>query len=380
MDQLRHRCQADESAFYELGEVTYTTKGPYTFIDRGADVLGVAHLDSVSYDKAFTVVKIPPSEVVVFSRAHDDRLGVYVLLDLLPQMGIECDVLLTTGEETGQSTGQFFEVPEGKDYNWMFQFDRAGTDVVCYQYECADLTKRLEKAGFYVADGLFSDISDMDYLGIKGFNVGTAYYHNHSNGSHALMSELTYMLLMFAKFYSMFKDEKLEHTYVAYDNGRYSNYYGWGAYDSFRWNNNDVSSGHDDSEMDWEAYKAFYEELRVDGLGHEEAHPLAKEMGHLEWEKQVYESKRRNNRHSTSIVVYEENHVDDGEWCPQCGLWIPYEDDDTLLDTGLCYVCYQEWLGFEFEDRNQVKRVHEHTDHEWHQLQTANLKEGNDEN
>jgi len=204
------------------------------FIDRGADILAVAHLDSVSNDDLFTVVKTN-KEAIVFSRQLDDRLGVYVILDVLPALGIECDVLLTTGEETGQSTGAYFKFPDGKDYNWMFQFDRSGTDVVCYQYEDNDLTECLEAAGFYVADGLFSDISDMDDLGVKAFNVGTAYYDNHGEKSHAFLSELSYMISMFAKFYTLFKDEKLEHEYERYSKyGAYGGYYDYGYDESSR--------------------------------------------------------------------------------------------------------------------------------------------------
>ncbi len=55
-------------------------------------------------------------------------------------MGINVDVLLTTGEEMGQSSAAYFD-PGEKKYNWMFQFDRGGTDVVTYDYGDKSLYK-----------------------------------------------------------------------------------------------------------------------------------------------------------------------------------------------------------------------------------------------
>ena len=45
---------------------------------------------------------------MVHSGALDDRLGAYIILDLLPKLGINVDVLLTVGEEQGRSTANFF--------------------------------------------------------------------------------------------------------------------------------------------------------------------------------------------------------------------------------------------------------------------------------
>ncbi|MCP6726064.1 hypothetical protein NL526_28810, partial [Klebsiella pneumoniae] len=70
------------------------------------------------------------------SIAHDDRLGLYYIMEILPSLGINVDVLLTTDEEIGQSSASEFKKAEGKQYNWMFMFDRHGYgNVVMYQYE-----------------------------------------------------------------------------------------------------------------------------------------------------------------------------------------------------------------------------------------------------
>ena len=76
-------------------------------IDRGESVLGVAHLDHVQQAKHF---RVEPREedLVVYNPRLDNRLGVYLLLDLLPELGLGFDVLLTMDEEIGESTASKF--------------------------------------------------------------------------------------------------------------------------------------------------------------------------------------------------------------------------------------------------------------------------------
>jgi hypothetical protein len=148
----------------------------YAYKDNGSNVLAVAHLDTVglAHERGCHFLDTEGGPVV-YSRALDDRLGAYIILDLLPSLGITCDVLLTVGEESGRSTAEFFEPPTGKDYNWMIEFDRGGTDVVMYQYEDRATTKLVEASGARVGDGIFSDIAYLEHLGIKGFNWGVGY-------------------------------------------------------------------------------------------------------------------------------------------------------------------------------------------------------------
>lgn len=170
----------------------------YWYQDNGSDILAVAHLDTVQDDRTCQITSTA-SGLLATSGALDDRLGVYVILDLLPKLGIVCDVLLTTDEEIAQSTAEAFE--PSKDYNWMIQFDRGGTDVVMYQYETPELCKLVEASGAQVGVGSFSDICLLDHLGCAGFNWGVGYEEYHSTRSHAWLDDTFRMVARFVKFH-----------------------------------------------------------------------------------------------------------------------------------------------------------------------------------
>lgn len=199
---LKTICQADEEYFHSLG--VYDPAKKLVFIDNGAPVLGIAHLDSVSTLNHFYSFRIG-EERFVFSPKLDDRLGVYVLLSLLPSLGVHMDILLTTDEESGRSTGANFTPP--RQYNWMFQFDRTGDDVVHYQYNTPKLISRLKKAGFKnPSRGAASDISKMGHLKCLGFNVGTAYLDYHTEWARANLTVLASQTAKFLTFYKHNKD------------------------------------------------------------------------------------------------------------------------------------------------------------------------------
>jgi len=180
--------------FAAFGEVVATPEGNYIFRDNGANVLGVAHLDTV----------LPPTHFAhngdrVFSPALDDRLGVYLLLDVLPLLGVTFDLLLTDGEERGCSTARWFVPP--RQYRWMFSFDRAGTDVVMYQYDTSANRRLLQRAGFRIGVGSYSDIADLEFLRCAGFNFGTGYHRQHRLDCYADLSEANEMAARFARFW-----------------------------------------------------------------------------------------------------------------------------------------------------------------------------------
>lgn len=211
-ERLRKICQMKEYEFKKYGKVTLTKDGPYIFIGRGSNVLGVAHLDTVGSNRKvrfFESTKFGPG---IQCQQLDDRLGAFVLLELLPQMGVNCDVLLTVGEESGLSTGAHFKPT--KDYNWMFQFDRSGTDVVMYDYEDNELIQRVVDAGFVAGWGTFSDISMMEHMGIKAINVGVGYHMAHTAQCFAYLKDTASMVETFKEFYELNKDEHMEHEEV----------------------------------------------------------------------------------------------------------------------------------------------------------------------
>ena len=212
--------RAPIDTFRELGTDLSGSYGQLVYIDRGASILGVAHLDSVARGYHFDEMRWK-NQHVVFTESLDDRLGAYILLDVLPALGIECDVLLTDNEESCRSTAEYFR-PE-KKYNWMFQFDRAGTDTVMYEYESDSLIKAIEEFGMVWGFGSYSDICELEHLGIKGLNIGTGYYDNHTSWSHAVLTETDMMIRIFKRFYEKYKDVSLPHepgTGRGYSSGR----------------------------------------------------------------------------------------------------------------------------------------------------------------
>jgi hypothetical protein len=183
----------------------------YHFRDNGARVLAVAHLDTVTSGKG----RIPrfsdtESGPAVVSGALDDRLGAYVILNLLPKLGVNCDWLLTVGEESGQSTAEHFK-PE-KDYDWAIEFDRSGTDVVMYQYEDRASVEAVEASGAPVGIGSFSDIAYLEHLGVKAFNWGVGYRGDyHSPSGYAYLRDTFGMVAKYLRFHAQNADVAMPH-------------------------------------------------------------------------------------------------------------------------------------------------------------------------
>lgn len=199
VSRLKHVCELPVEAFAAFGEVVGTPGGNYVFRDQGERVLGVAHLDTVLNGTPF----IHDGERV-YCPALDDRLGVHLLLDVLPLLGVRFDLLLTEGEEQGCSTARWFVPP--KKYNWMFSFDRAGTDVVLYQYDTPTNRRLLHRAGFRVGTGSYSDIADLWFLGCAGFNIGCGYHRQHKPDCYADLGETRVMVQRFVRFWDEHHD------------------------------------------------------------------------------------------------------------------------------------------------------------------------------
>lgn len=212
--QLEKVCLSKISYFESFGKVTNTKDGIYIKCDNPkSKILGVAHLDTVKNRKFFHYKK-KKGDIKVYSPQLDDRLGVYTLMYLLPQLGIEFDLLLTEGEESGRSTARHFT--DSKEYNWMFSFDRRGEDVVTYDFSEKCWEEKLEESNFKIGIGSFSDIAFMEHLGIKGVNIGTGYIGEHTNNCFASINVLKRQILRFQDFYNKNKDIKYPHVEMPY--------------------------------------------------------------------------------------------------------------------------------------------------------------------
>lgn len=200
--ELSEIVSRDEQDFADLGTVVTQGNGAgstYTFQDNGSDILAVAHLDTVQSAAWLSLIKVGQSrERVIVSPRLDDRLGVYIITRLLPKLGVNCDWLLTTGEEIGCSSAEKFVA--GKSYRWAFSFDRSGTDVVLYQHDHKRLRKLMRKNGFRVGQGSFSDISSLD-IGCSGINFGCGYHDEHSMTAYAVLSDTFRMVDDFVRFH-----------------------------------------------------------------------------------------------------------------------------------------------------------------------------------
>lgn len=194
------------------GKVTRTQD--YLYIDNGSPVLAIAHLDTVMDMPAYAVsskgsnTPLKPVSVIdnkINTIQLDDRLGVWLITSVLPQIGIVPDMLFTLDEEVGASTAALFKTD--KKYNWMFQFDRRGFGtVVMYQYETPKYVNMLEDIGYDVQIGTISDISYLDGLGCTGFNFGCGYIDEHSHSCMTRISWINVVVEMFAEFYARYKD------------------------------------------------------------------------------------------------------------------------------------------------------------------------------
>src|SRR5262249_11083801 len=200
-ESLKKRCLAPIESYYTEGEVTKTPDGIYIFRDRESMALAIAHLDTVVDSDHFDLDQVD-GRTRIRNAQLDDRLGAYIILDLLPTLGIQFDVLLTEGEEVGRSTAKYFMPP--RQYNWMFSFDRGGIDVVMYQYDDESMRQILQNTGFTVGKGTGSDIKYLEHLGCKGFNFGCAYYDRHRVEAYAIAEETLVMVGRFSEFYSKY--------------------------------------------------------------------------------------------------------------------------------------------------------------------------------
>lgn len=241
---LKRVCEMHETefaGFYDMS-VTEVTEQPYpdnfyAYLDRGSDILAVAHLDTVMPHERRTANFIDTAAgPVVYSGALDDRLGAYTILELLPKLGVNVDVLLTVGEESGMSTASFFEpsAHHEREYNWMIEFDRGGTDVVMYQYEDYDTVDLVKAAGARVGSGSFSDVAFLEHLEVKGFNWGVGYQDYHGPRSHAYLEDYWMMVGHFLTFHEANAEVYLPHEDGGWWSRRHSSAWDrWSGYSGY---------------------------------------------------------------------------------------------------------------------------------------------------
>ena len=195
---------ADKWWFTQFGNSLITTLPTrhLIFQDNQADILAVGHIDTVTdFASKTSEDRIEAMNLAKYKQSGpqlDDRLGVWALLSVLPDY-MNFDLLLTDDEEHGMSTAGEFETD--KEYNWIFELDRRGEDVVLYQYGSKKWHKALDTAGFKRSRGSFSDIGYLDHLNVQAVNIGIGYHNEHTLKCDWDMDETRRQLNKLLEFY-----------------------------------------------------------------------------------------------------------------------------------------------------------------------------------
>lgn len=244
---IKRYCMAEDPRTLDPSFV-YNEEGEYWFKDNNANILCVGHFDTVARtNKNFGFIFDEEKKVVgVNSIQLDDRLGVYIIHNLLPRFGVNADILITTNEEIGQTTAANFKTE--KEYNWIFEFDRRGVKPVFYQYSSNKEWVDAVNAHTETTFGSYSDITKLKHLGVCAVNWGTGYENEHTFGCCALFENIDIAVNSFLSFYFENKDKKYPYKYVT------PVYRENGYFDSGYWDN--VSEG-------WASEWSKYAEMRV---------------------------------------------------------------------------------------------------------------------
>jgi len=186
----------DLAQFYRAPDGSSETH--YAYIDNGADILAVAHLDTV---QPLSGIK-QWENTRIHATGLDDRLGAFTIFNLLPY---RVDILLTDHEEIGQSTAQYFDIPTDKTYRYCMEFDRCGTDVVTYDLDSPEFLGQLQAIGSKIGIGSFTDLCYLK-TDLCCVNFGTGYYAPHAQNSYANLDELMIMVELSADFEQATRD------------------------------------------------------------------------------------------------------------------------------------------------------------------------------
>ena len=186
-------------SYRKLGQRIINPTGQLIYQDNGGAVLFVGHLDTVLWGKP-----VAANGRISNCPQLDDRLGVAIGLELLGSIVTEpYDVLLTDCEEQGQSTARYFVDPP-REYRWVVEFDRAGSDCVFYDYSDGTLQESFEQCGCAVDWGSYSDISALEHLGAQCVNFGCGYHGQHTKSCFCNVAEVESQLAKFGNWYKHF--------------------------------------------------------------------------------------------------------------------------------------------------------------------------------
>lgn len=170
-----------------------------------AKILAIAHVDFIG---SGVVHKANRREIVC--SALDDRLGVYLALNMEGITGIPLDVILTDGEESGQSTARYISDAHLEKYNWIVEFDRMNLEPVTYGFDC--MVPHLESLFARVGFGSYTDIVELENKSPVGaYNHGIGYQRQHSENCSVKVADVRQSIANFVTVYERLGDTKIEH-------------------------------------------------------------------------------------------------------------------------------------------------------------------------
>lgn len=334
-DDLRLACTTPISELRKLGKFVLCdeeTDSGYTYIDNGSKILGVAHTDSVQSIGHFYRHKTSDHGHVVLTPTLDDRIGVYTLLFMLPQLGINVDVLLTEDEEMGRSTASFFTTE--KKYNWVVEFDRGGTDAVLYQYQSNDKLVRALRKYYTIGAGSYSDIADLTDLGCSGMNLATGYYQYHSFNAYLVEDHYKESIRQFAKFYRKYHRTHFDHVPSPYRRGRLSYYSSYGWNDENLWYGGKDQNGNPYYGPDSKGYLYLPETTSISNYG--ELCPICEEF--FRDDDNLYSIWQDGGCMKCTADWHGGSYA--GRYCPVCDhIWYSDENLKSIENTGKCVEC-----------------------------------------
>lgn len=219
INRLRKICDAKSPDNILKSNFKYFKNENYWYQDNNSNVLAVAHFDTVSNNNpTFSLLKDEKNKIIgVKSIQLDDRLGIYIITDILPTLNCNADILITNDEELGKSTAKNFIA--NKEYNWMFEFDRHGINPVLYTYGASRKWYNAVSAISKIDFGSFSDISELTFLNCCGANFGTGYNLEHSKNCYCLFCDVEICIKKFIEFYR--KNKNIYYEYYNYYNYDY---------------------------------------------------------------------------------------------------------------------------------------------------------------
>ncbi len=180
----------------ELRSLGYCVKSNADYVygvKAGSDVLLIAHTDTVNKPPEY--VFHDTRKNVLFAPGGlgaDDRAGVYAILSIIKTH--KCDVLFTSGEESGGIGARAFvkDYPANLGYKMGIQLDRRGrNDAVFYDNDSEKFHEYIYGYGFKEAHGSFSDISIIGpRWEFNTVNLSVGYRNEHTGHEHLYVDEL----------------------------------------------------------------------------------------------------------------------------------------------------------------------------------------------